>query len=150
MLSPELAAGVPVRYSGTANVLKAVLADEAQLGISGTSDPQLAIGRLRVIAVSGDKRDSRFPDVPTFGEQGFTRIPGYYNMLAVRTGTPKPIMDRLYKAAVSALRSPELIASWEKLKQEISTDGPEVAGPKVAEEARFYAEAAKKTGMQPK
>ena len=55
-------------------------------------------GTLRAIAVTGTRRFSLLPDVPTAAESG---LPGFdavlhYGLLAP-AGTPRPIVDRLNK-----------------------------------------------------
>ena len=64
---------------------------------------------MRPLAVSGQKRSSALPDLPTIAEAG---VPGYvfntwYGLLT-RAGTPKAIIDRLNTAARETLTNPEL------------------------------------------
>jgi tripartite-type tricarboxylate transporter receptor subunit TctC len=61
-------------------------------------------GKVRALAVSGAKRSSAFPDLPTIAEAG---LPGYaaelhYGLVAP-AGTPRPIIDRLNAALRTAL-----------------------------------------------
>ena len=61
---------------------------------------------LRVIAIISDRRSTKFPDVPTWAEQGFTS-PAYsklleYNMMLAPAGTPKEVLDILTKASADA------------------------------------------------
>lgn len=61
---------------------------------------------LRVIAMISDRRSTKFPDVPTWAEQGFTS-PAFsklleYNMMLAPAGTPKEVLDILTKATVDA------------------------------------------------
>lgn len=58
--------------------------------------PHVKSGRIKPIAISGDKRLASLPDVPTFSEAG---LPGFdvrasYWILAP-AGTPKPVVDKL-------------------------------------------------------
>lgn len=56
------------------------------------------------MAVSGAKRASAFPEVPTFKESGYDmEAYGWYAMFAP-AGTPKPVIERLSKAALAAIR----------------------------------------------
>ncbi|MCX7143092.1 MAG: tripartite tricarboxylate transporter substrate binding protein [Proteobacteria bacterium] len=66
-------------------------------------------GKLRAIAVTGDKRSHTMPDVPALSEQGF---PGFsalawWGVLAP-AGTPKPILDKFHAELVKALNLPDL------------------------------------------
>lgn len=72
--------------------------------------------RLRALAVSGSKRSSAVPEVPTIAESG---VPGYefatwYGLLAP-AGTPASVIGRLNEAVQKALRNSDLV---EKLSQQ--------------------------------
>jgi len=66
---------------------------------------------VRALAVTGPKRSSIFPDLPTVAEAG---LPGYeavlhYGLVAA-AGTPRPIVDTLNAALHEALKDPGLRA----------------------------------------
>lgn len=65
-------------------------------------------GKLRALAVLADKRLATLPDVPTFAEAGFAdaQVMSWYT-IAVRAGTPAPIVERLHASATKALESRE-------------------------------------------
>jgi len=58
--------------------------------------PQAAGDNVRILAVSGARRSTQIPNVPTVAESGY---PGYnvvtWNGLMAPAGTPKPIVDRI-------------------------------------------------------
>ena len=74
-----------------------------------TSGPLVKAGRLRALAVSGDKRSSVLPDVPTMREAGVT---GYsltwWVGVWAPTGTPRPVVDRLNASLTTAVKSPKV------------------------------------------
>lgn len=87
-----------VPYRGTGPAMPALLAGQVSVMFVsyGVGAQQIKAGKLRVLAVSTDKRAASMPDVPTMAEAG---LPGYasgvwYALLAPR-GTPQPIIDRL-------------------------------------------------------
>jgi tripartite-type tricarboxylate transporter receptor subunit TctC len=65
-------------------------------------------GKLRALAVLADKRLATLPDVPTFAEAGFAdaQVMSWY-VIAVRAGTPAPVVERLHASAMKALHEPE-------------------------------------------
>jgi tripartite-type tricarboxylate transporter receptor subunit TctC len=67
-------------------------------------------GRLKVLAVSGDKRVPLVPDVPTFTEAGYKDmdIGALYGFLAPAR-TPKDVIAKLNKAVASVLADPEFV-----------------------------------------
>jgi tripartite-type tricarboxylate transporter receptor subunit TctC len=64
-------------------------------------------GKLRALAVLGDKRLATLPDVPTFAEAGFAdaQVISWY-VIAVRAGTPASIVERLHASVMKALADP--------------------------------------------
>lgn len=87
-----------VPYKGTAPSFAAALSGEVQVAMGGisTAVPLLKGGRARALAVSGAKRSSLLPDVPSMQEAG---VPGYqfdvWYGVAVAAGTPRAIVNRI-------------------------------------------------------
>jgi tripartite-type tricarboxylate transporter receptor subunit TctC len=80
--------------------------------VISTGVPHVRSGRVRAIAVTGEKRAQAVPDVPTVAESGY---PGYaatnwYGMIAP-AATPPAAIERLNREMNAALRSPDVIAS---------------------------------------
>jgi tripartite-type tricarboxylate transporter receptor subunit TctC len=65
-------------------------------------------GKLRALAVLADQRLPTLPDVPTFAEAGFAdaQVTSWYT-IAVRAGTPAPIVERLHGSAMKSLQQGE-------------------------------------------
>jgi tripartite-type tricarboxylate transporter receptor subunit TctC len=126
-----------------------VFADEAHLCIIGESDTP-ASDKVRVLGITGEGRSSRFPNVPTLTEMGFPRIPNVTYFLNTARGTPKPIVDKLHAAAATAQKNPETRAAWQKFALEPLNMGPEAAQKLLADEAKIYADVAKRLGVEPK
>ncbi|MCC6531635.1 MAG: tripartite tricarboxylate transporter substrate binding protein [Burkholderiales bacterium] len=77
------------------------------------SIPHIKSGKLRLLAVSGTKRGSEFPDVPTISESG---VPGYdmrswYGVLA-SAGTPQPTIAKLNTELGRALAQPDVRSQY--------------------------------------
>ena len=101
---------VHVPYKGGGPSAGAIAAGEAHwtLGpIAAYAAPWKA-GRVRCIAVSGEKRSAIFPDLPTLGET----VPGFrflgWNGVMAPKGTPRAVVERVNAALVDALKSTDV------------------------------------------
>ncbi len=87
--------------------------------------PNVLAGQVRALGVTGAKRSSALPDVPTVSEAG---LPGYEHTgwfgIMVPAGTPKPIVDLLNAEMRALVARPEVKATWEKLGTETMSMTP--------------------------
>src|SRR5690606_33469801 len=85
---------VHIPYKGVAPLATDLLAGTVQVSIFGvfTTLPHAKAGRVRPLAIDGDKRSPLLPDVPTFTEAGFPemRAAAWWG-LAVPARTARPI-----------------------------------------------------------
>jgi tripartite-type tricarboxylate transporter receptor subunit TctC len=71
-------------------------------------------GKLRLLAVTSDKRNAMVPDVPTVGEAGYPKlVADNFFGLSGPAGMPRPVVEALNKATVAALADPRLLKSLE-------------------------------------
>lgn len=72
--------------------------------------PFIQSGRLRLLAVTSDKRVESFPNVPTIAESGMPGfLTGSWQGVLVPAATPPEIIARLHTEISRALKSPDLI-----------------------------------------
>ncbi len=99
---------VHVPYRGTAPMLSAILAGEIQVVADPmtTSLVHIEAGKLRPIAIAGDVRTSKLPDVPTVVEAGFPMLQSpFWLGVVAPAGTPQAIIDRLNTAFRESLEA---------------------------------------------
>jgi tripartite-type tricarboxylate transporter receptor subunit TctC len=117
----ELASGTKlthVPYKGSGPALIDLISGQVQVMFDNMSSgmPHVQGGKLRALAVTGPKRDPRFPDVPTIAEAG---VPGYsgtsWFTLAAPATMPAALVDKLSKDVQRVLASPEVVARYDKL-----------------------------------
>jgi tripartite-type tricarboxylate transporter receptor subunit TctC len=118
-----------VPYKGGGPALADVLAGHISMVFATPleSVPHIKAGRLRPLAVTGAKRSPAMPDLPSVAETG---VPGYevtnwYGVLAP-AAVPRPILDKLNRGIVEALRAPDLA-------ERFLNDGVELIGSAPAE-----------------
>ncbi len=88
--------------------------------------PHIQSGRLKALAVLGNKRSPLLPNVPTVAESG---LPGYeltnWFGLVAPASTPKPVVAKLHADVVRALGQPELRAQLESMGADVVSNTPE-------------------------
>jgi tripartite-type tricarboxylate transporter receptor subunit TctC len=96
-----------VPYTGIAPALADVVGERVSLMFLGISSalPYIRAGSLRPLAVAALKRSPLLPDVPLVADQGYPGfdVTSWYG-IALRTGTPANVVDRLYRETVEILK----------------------------------------------
>jgi tripartite-type tricarboxylate transporter receptor subunit TctC len=98
-----------VPYKGAGQFVPALVAGEVATVIGAINSllPHVRTGRLRLLAMAGNRRTPLLPDVPTIAEAA---LPGFaldtWSGILAPAGTPRPIVERLNSEIVKALRDP--------------------------------------------
>ena len=109
---------VHVPYRGGAPSIQDVVAGNIQFTFEGISVllPLIKEGLLRGLAVTGPERSPLLPDLPTLIEAGFANFQATaWTGLLVPRGTPPEIIGKLNAAVNTALRTPEMKTSLDRL-----------------------------------
>jgi tripartite-type tricarboxylate transporter receptor subunit TctC len=111
--------------------------------------PSVQGGQSRAIAVTGAKRLSVLPDVPTLQEQGVrgADVDSWFGIVAP-AGTPREIIVKLHAELAAVLRDSEVMESFVKMGFEAAPGTPEEFGALIAQETARYREAALKAGIK--
>lgn len=113
-----------VPYKGVAPAINDVLGGQLPIVFASLPSalPHIKAGKLRALAVSGDKRSPALPEVPAIAES----VPGYNGTLWIGLfapgGVPQDVLAKLQDATRKAMAAPDL---REKLEQQ----GVEIAAP---------------------
>lgn len=98
-------------YRGGAPMMADMLGNQIRSGVAGVPDfiENHKAGKLRIVAVIGDKRQAILPDVPTFAELGVAGLEDlpYYGFFAP-AGTPAPVLERFNQALAKVLAMPDV------------------------------------------
>jgi len=143
---------VHVPYRGTGPMLTDLLGGQLQMTFNGVPPiaGQIKAGKLRPIAVGSAKRVPSLPDVPTIAESGY---PGFetsqwYGIL-VPAGTPAPVIERLHREIVAALKNPDTTRRIVDDGGVAVGDTPQEFAAVIASEAKRWGEVVRAAGVKP-
>ncbi len=112
--------------------------------------PHVKSGKLRLLAVGGEKRSPFLPDTPTMQEAG---VPGYVNAswgaIIAPARTPKAIVDKLNKDIVEVLNDPDTKERLAGLSAEVVANSQPEAVAFVDKETARLNKLIKDVGIQP-
>lgn len=111
-----------VPFQGGGPALTAVSGGHVEAAATnpGNVKPMIEAGKVRVLAVSSEKRLDDFPDVPTYRERGWDLVRYQWRGIMAKAGTPKPVVDRL----TAAIQKAQQTAEWKAyLRQVTQLDG---------------------------
>ena len=110
----------------------------------------LKSGDARALAVTSDKRMTALPDVPTAAEAGVKNYEtSAWLALLAPAGTPKPNVDRIYKALTEAVKDPTVKARLTEQGAEPVSPGPEELEKFMASETVKWRDIINKAGIPP-
>jgi len=120
---------VHVPYRGGGPMIQDAIGGQTELAIGSVAvlSPHVKGGKLRAVAVTGDKRSHAMPEVASLAEQGF---PGFSALawwaIFAPAGIPKPIMDRFHAELVKAFNLPDVKKTLtETLGMDLMVSSPE-------------------------
>jgi len=132
---------VHVPYRGNAPAVNDLLAGQIQMYFeAGPTTLQLVeTGKLRVLAVTSERRNPKMSDVPTMIESGFPGfVTSYWNGVVAPAGTPESIVNKLNAAINEGLKSPDMQASLAKIGMESTIGAPQDLAALIAAETQKW------------
>jgi tripartite-type tricarboxylate transporter receptor subunit TctC len=117
-----------IHYRGNAPALNDLIGGHVDAGFGQLSDsfPLIQSGKLRPLAVLGNKRMAVLPNVPTIKEAGYPDIEAenFVGVLAPLK-TPKDVIDKLSLTIRTAVAQPAVIAQFAAIGTEARGSTPE-------------------------
>jgi tripartite-type tricarboxylate transporter receptor subunit TctC len=132
---------VHIPYPGSAQAVTALVAGDVDMACLPALSvlPQVKAGKLKAIGSSLAHRSPSIPDIPTLKEQGMADVDaGAWIGVIAPAGTPGPIVDRIRREVVAALKDPEVVAALQKQMMEpVGSTPEEFVSHLRAEQARW-------------
>jgi tripartite-type tricarboxylate transporter receptor subunit TctC len=143
---------VHVPYKGpgplTPDLLNGQLTGGAFIALH-TALPLIKAGKLRPLAVAGDKRSTIAPDIPTVAERGFKAFDPelWYGVLAP-AGVPPDVVRKLNADLRAVLTSPDVVAALGSQGFVATPTSPEGLGEIIRSDITRYKKLVADTGMK--
>jgi tripartite-type tricarboxylate transporter receptor subunit TctC len=137
---------------GDAPLAIETVAARVDVGVTGLTvmKPHFESGRLRLLAVSSDRRFPTVPDAPTLAQAGFPAVDGYawFGLLGP-AGLPPEVVAKVNRDANAVLAQAEVRAPLEAGGTFVAGGTPEQFGAFIAAEVDKWTQVARATGMKP-
>ena len=132
---------VHVPYKGDAPLQPAVITNEVQLAFFplAAAVQHLKAGKMRALGVTGSKRGSVLPDVPSLLEQGFPEfdINGWIGIFGP-AGMPRDLVAQIRNEFARATRNPEVMEKWPGWGYEAVAGTPEEFASKYLADIKVF------------
>jgi len=140
-----------IPYKGAGPMLIDLIGGQVQMGFDNlpSSIGHIRSGKIRAIAVTTPKRFPGAPEIPTMAESG---LPGYevsawFGLLAP-AGTPKPVVDALFKNIAAILHQPEVAKQLLDVGAEPGGNTPEAYTKQIAADVEKWKKVVAATGVK--
>ena len=142
---------VPYKGGAGASTVATISGEVAATMVTTASlVPHAKTGKIKILAVVAKKRIPALPDTPTMIESGFPELDlGSWQGIYVPKGTPKAIIDKLYKIAVKVVHDPSTGQQYSKVSaQQITSDSPAEFAKFMREQDAFWGKVTKDLGIK--
>lgn len=113
-----------IPMESASEVAAAVQGGKVDAGSGSPASASMDPAQLRMLAVTMEKRSTRWPDTPTFAELGKPELTIIFVVgIMAPAGTPPEIVQKVADAFDKARNDPEFVAWAQKTNQPIGTEG---------------------------
>jgi tripartite-type tricarboxylate transporter receptor subunit TctC len=106
-----------VPYKGVGAAIPDLLSNRVQMTMSSATAlmPHIRSKALRALAVTSAQRTKDLPESPTMTEAGIRGfVVTQWHGVLTPAGTPRPLVDRLYRELTNAVQQPDAVAHLDK------------------------------------
>ena len=140
-----------VPYKGDAATTQDLIAGRVQvmIGTPGSAMPQVASGRLRVLAALLPNRSPLAPDAPTATEAGLRGLTiSPWAGLFGPTGLPREVVERLGREMKVVAAKPEIKAALDRIAFEVQASSPEEMAAFLKDQLEVWKKTANELGLE--
>jgi len=141
-----------IAYKGSAPAITDLVGGQIQVLFDPFSSiyPLVAAGKIRALAVTTEKRAAAAPQLPTVAEQGYAGFDvSSWQGIVVPAGTPKLVIQRLYRGLVTVMASPEVKDKFAQYSAVATASTPEQFAAYIKEELIRWQKVAQQAGVKP-
>lgn len=141
---------VAIPYRGAAPLVQDLIGGQVPAGISPIGDvlPYVSSGKLKVLAINGDRRSALMPDVPTLGELGYPMFDSpEWTAFFLPKGASPEVVARWNLAIVHALSDPHVRNVITRFNNEPSPSTPEELRALIANDLNRWRPLVKASGF---
>ena len=146
----EALAGIKVTYvpfKGTGDLVGSLLGGHVSAAMSYNTLGMQQREKSRMLAVATEKRDAKYPEVPTFKELGFNWVDGGYRGVAVPKSTPEAVRRQVSDLFAQLNRDTDMRRRKAAAGFELVDIGYEQMGAFIKERTAAYQEDARRLGL---
>lgn len=143
---------VNVPYRGSSPAMIDLMSGQVNVMITtmASAGTHVKAGKLRALAVTGNRRNPDYPDVPTFTELGVSGMDyeQWFGLMGP-AGMPRAVVDRLAAAMEQVLRMPDVRERLSSMALEVAAPGPAEMRTKVEEDVARWQKLAQELDIKP-
>jgi tripartite-type tricarboxylate transporter receptor subunit TctC len=119
--------GIHIPYKGGSAAHLDLISGTANVSFQnlGSITNHVRGGKMKILAITSDKRDPTFPNVPTMAEAGVPGLEVYsWQAFVAPKGLPREVNAKLQSALVAALKDPEVTKKFNDIGFEVVANSP--------------------------
>jgi tripartite-type tricarboxylate transporter receptor subunit TctC len=142
---------VHVPYKGAGQAILDVIGGQVPMmfAVPGTARAHIASGKLRPLALTGEKRFDGLPSVPTFAEAGMRGMDASLIVgLMVPAQTPAAVLATLHDTLASVTSQPEIISKLGESGMDMVRSAPQASQAILANEFALWERVVRSSGAK--
>lgn len=141
-----------IPYKGSGAAMSDIIGNQVPAMISTLSGTigHIKSGKLKALAITSTQRSPLLPDVPTIAESGVQNYESdtWVGMFLPKA-TPDAVVQKLYKATITALEDPNIKAKIEALSGRIIAGTPNILDALVSKEIKEFTKVVRDQKIKP-